>query len=99
MKIFLDDYRVGPDRWEEVRDFNEFCRIVDANKDNIEAISFDYDLGSVKGGFDAIKYCFTKGIFPKEMIVHSSHSKGKEMYQFLLNNAPDGVEVKYSPRR
>lgn len=70
MKIFLDDYRVSPDRWEEVRSYSEFCRIVDMNKGNIEAISFDYDLGSVRSGFNAVEYCIENKIFPPLMIVH-----------------------------
>ncbi len=58
MKIYLDDLRTPPDdTWNVVRNYNDFVNLFNQNYDNVEAISFDHDLGDdPKSGYDAAKY-------------------------------------------
>lgn len=83
MRIFLDDIRPCPDRFELCRSYDEFTRMVLENKDNIQEISLDYDLGSVYTGMDACKFLAANGIECPKIVIHSTHSRAYAMEYYL----------------
>ncbi len=52
MKIFLDDVRECPAGWTIARNVDTFIHYLDKYKGEVEAISFDHDMGAedYKGG-------------------------------------------------
>lgn len=86
MKLFLDDERTAPDGWETIRpgDFKDFFT---RNKNKIEAISFDHDLGynengeEYPSGYDFFcefeKAYYEHDIIPPYMYVHSANPAGR----------------------
>lgn len=96
VNIFLDDYRPPLRNFEVARDYNDFIRLVNQNKNNIGIISFDYDLDSVKTGLDAAKYIIENNIVVEKLRIHSSHSNRKKIYELLKENYPNvEIEVLY----
>lgn len=86
MKIFLDDYRSCPDRFELCRSYEEFTRMVLQNKDDIEVISLDYDLGAIRNGLDACEFLVEKNITCPKIMIHSDHPNASKMYVYLSQN-------------
>lgn len=96
MKIFLDDMRAIPDRYEGARDFNEFVSIMKNNKGNIDTISLDHDLGTIKTGYDACKWIIENEFFDglKTVIIHTANPVGgKNMEQLLDRYLPKDIEI------
>ena len=55
MKIWLDDIRQAPEGYVQCKSVNEAIAIIEDNKNNIEVIDLDHDLGDfAKDGGDAI---------------------------------------------
>lgn len=55
MKIWLDDIRPAPEDYVQCKSVNEAIVIIEENKNNIEVIDLDHDLGDfAKDGGDAI---------------------------------------------
>lgn len=55
MKIWLDDIRRAPEGYVQCKSVNEAIVIIEENKNNIEVIDLDHDLGDfAKDGGDAI---------------------------------------------
>lgn len=92
MKIYLDDKRTpdmsgyDPREWTVVRTVVQFIELI-AYGHNIEAISFDHDLGEdaqgklLETGYDAIKqwvYFFEPDPSLVEVRVHSANPVGAE---------------------
>lgn len=93
MNIFLDDVRPCPDGYLVARDYNDFVRLVSDNKDNIDTVSLDYDLDSVRTGFDAAKFLVENKIMPKKICIHSNSTSGvKLIYKYLKENTT-GIEI------
>ena len=92
MKIFLDDIRPCPDRFELCRTYDEFTRMVMANKDNLQEISLDYDLGSVRTGLDACKFLVASGVQCPKITIHSTHSRAVAM-EYYLKETMKNTEV------
>lgn len=86
MKIFLDDIRPCPDRFELCRSFDEFSRLVLQNKENIQEISLDYDLGTIRNGMDACKFLVAHQIQCPKITIHSTHSRAYAMEYYLKEN-------------
>lgn len=83
MKIFLDDIRPCPERFELCRTYDEFTRMVLENRYNIQMISLDYDLGSIRNGMDACKFLVANQITCPKIIIHSTHSRASAMEYYL----------------
>lgn len=93
MNIFLDDARPCPDGYTATRDYNDFVRLVLANKENIDTISLDYDLDSVRTGLNAAEFLVRNEICPKKIIIHSNSDYGaKRMYHYLVEHT-SGIEI------
>ncbi len=86
MKIFLDDYRACPDRFELCRSYEEFTRMVMQNMDELEVISLDYDLGAIRNGLDACEFLVQKQVECPKIIIHSDHPNASKMYVYLMEN-------------
>lgn len=57
LKIWLDDLREAPNGYKWCHSVNETIAVIEENKNNIEAIDLDHDLGDfAKDGGDAIRY-------------------------------------------
>jgi hypothetical protein len=55
LKIWLDDIRQAPEGYVQCKSVNEAIAIIEDNKNNIEVIDLDHDLGDfAKDGGDAI---------------------------------------------
>ena len=93
MKIFLDDYRACPDRFELCRSYEEFTRMVMQNKDDIEVISLDYDLGSIRNGLDACEFLVEKQIKCPKIMIHSDHPNASKMYVYLTENMKESEVI------
>lgn len=97
VNIFLDDWRPCADNFLKATCYSEFCRLVDKYLNEIDTISLDYDLDEFKTGYDAAVYIVEKGITPKKIIIHSSHSRRKKIYDYLKENLPNVELVVYYP--
>lgn len=92
MKIFLDDIRPCPDRFEVCRSYDEFTRKVLENKNDLQEISLDYDLGSIRNGMDACKFLVANQIECPKITIHSTHSRASAM-EFYLKEHMQGTEI------
>lgn len=112
MKIFLDDLRYpnmshnstkglgdslsDENSWVIVRNYKDFCKLIDNQFKNIELISFDHDLACFDDddnemtGHDCVRYIISYCIdndkeFPN-WYIHSDNSVGREnMIGSILN--------------
>lgn len=111
MKIFLDDERepgylrwylgyddVVDSEWTVVRTYKDFVDTVNANLNNIEAISFDHDIGANwnqtlqrhHNGLDAVTYieelCYYKKLTNiPHMMAHSANPVGCQQINQTIN--------------
>lgn len=112
MRIFLDDLRFpnmshnnrkglginfsDENDWVIVRDYSEFCKLINNNFSNIELISFDHDLacfdhdGNEMTGQDCVYYliqhCLENNLKFPDWYIHSDNSVGREnMIKTILN--------------
>lgn len=93
MNIFLDDIRPCPDNFVCARDFNDFVRIVSLNKEQLNIVSLDYDLDSMKTGLDAAKFLIENDIIPNKIILHSESDFGvRRIYKYLSSNCEINIE-------
>lgn len=80
MKVFLDDERIAPDGWHQVRWPDEAISLLQTGK--VEEISLD-DLGDDdKGtGYDVVLWIeeqvITAGFVPPRIVVHSANSSAR----------------------
>lgn len=98
MKVYLDDIRAIPARFEGVRSYYDCIRLLEANKGNVEVISLDHDLGELKSGYDVCKWIVENEYYEglKQVILHSANPIGvKNMIQLLDRYLPDDVEILY----
>lgn len=113
MNIFLDDERF-PDvayrltgipellelDWEIARTFDEFVNLVEANKGNIDAVSFDHDLAILsydpitqkqsfryldKTGLDCAMYLVERDIKIKRYFIHSQNKDERHKIKDALD--------------
>ncbi len=94
MKIYLDDRRPCPDRYVLATDYEEFVSLVEANKGNIDEISFDYDLGGFRDGLDCAEYLTEHDIFVPVIEVHSNHSYAWRIGEHFENAWGDRVLIR-----
>lgn len=90
MKIFLDDIRsIDPElQYATVRTYAQCVLLLGIFKDNISAISLDYDLGpDINTGYNVLVYMHENGIEPKFINIHSTHKEGViKMESYLREN-------------
>lgn len=99
MKVFLDDFRHAPAGWEVARDYNDMIRILSQNKGKVTDISLDYDLDSIRNGYNVCEWLVNNNYWPESIIIHSSHATGpKKMKELLEKNAPNTTKIELSPR-
>lgn len=93
MKIWLDDIRPAPEGHVWCKSVNEAITVIEENKNNIEVLDLDHDLGDYAyDGGDAIKlldYLAERETFyPVE--IHTANPVGREnMYRMLDRYWPD----------
>jgi hypothetical protein len=94
MNIYLDDKRMPIMSFKDftidftiVRNFDDFCKMVDENLDKIEFVSFDHDLADYKDGvertgMDCANYlmdaCYDNDTKLPDWFVHSDNTSGRE---------------------
>jgi|SRR3989338_1686264 len=105
MKIYLDDKRDIPDGWVGARSATEFIKIILSNHNDIEAISFDNDLGAGMEGWEILKWISEQ--FPElfrpeiDIEIHSANSSARENMEgkliFYREHWNELVEAKDKP--
>lgn len=86
MKIFLDDTKLCPLGWTWVKTIDDFKETVRKNRDDLEAISLDYELEVTdKGrtGLDACRYLIENNIRCPKIVIHSTHPHARKMRELL----------------
>lgn len=93
MKIYLDDIRFPkhPKGMTILRNYMDFMFTWECNKDVIDYISFDHDLGTGKTGYDALKIVeedIMTGVIQRhiKLFVHSANPVGNEKMQKVIDN-------------
>lgn len=88
LKIWLDDLREAPKGYKWCHSVNEAIALIKENKDNIELIDLDHDLGDfTKDGGDAI--CLMDYLVENELLYelkfHTANPVGLANMQRLYN--------------
>lgn len=98
MKIILDDQRYVPSNspYNLVRTYADCVDMLRLFR-HISYISLDYNLGSVKTGYDVLVYMKENDIQVKHINIHSNHVLGvPKMQAYVWENFPD-VELTFNP--
>lgn len=104
INLFLDDIRnckfndfIIARSYEECIDF--------INKNKINTLSLDHDLGTKETGYDVCKYIVCKkeedniDLWPNEIYLHTDNPVGRQnMFQLLNRYAPEKTKI-YSYRK
>jgi len=81
MKVYLDDERMAPRGWHQVRWPEEAIRLLESGR--VTVISLDHDLGDDERGtgYDVILWLeeavASKGFHPLEMRAHTANSSAR----------------------
>ena len=98
MKIILDDRRYVPDSspYNVVRTYADCVELLRLFR-KVSYISLDYNLGSVKTGYDVLVYMKENDIQVKHINIHSNHILGvPKMQAYAWEHFP-GVEITFNP--
>ena len=98
MKIILDDRRYVPDSspYNVCRTYAECVEMLRLFR-KITYISLDYNLDSVKTGYDVLVYMKENHIEVKHINIHSNHLIGvPKMRDYAWDNFPD-VSITFNP--
>lgn len=88
MKVYLDDERVAPDGWVQVRWPNEAIDLLKTGK--VKELSLDHDLGDdARGtGYDVLLWLeeqvFNRKMKPPEITIHSANSSARRKMQMAV---------------
>lgn len=94
MKIYVDDTRNAPKDFVLANNYKSAINIINENKENIEFLSLDHDLGGNKSGYDICLYLVENEIYPKEINLHSANPVGvRNMYQLLDRYMPKTIQI------
>ncbi len=88
MKIWLDDIRPAPDGYVHCRSVNEAKKLIVENKDKIELIDCDHDLGDYAcDGGDGIKLLdwLAENCLYYPIALHTMNPVGRENMQRLVD--------------
>jgi hypothetical protein len=93
MYVYMDDYRPHPPGFVLARDMEECIALLENGE--IEVLSLDYDLGwGEPTGLDLVRVMVERGLYAKEIYLHSSSLSGRNhMYQLLSQHVPDSVQL------
>lgn len=98
MKIILDDRRYVPDNspYNVCRTYAECVEMLRLFR-KISYISLDYNLDSVKTGYDVLVYMKENNIEVKHINIHSNHIVGvPRMRDYAWDHFPD-VSITFNP--
>lgn len=98
MKIILDDRRYVPGNspYNVVRNYEDCVEMIRLFR-KISYISLDYNLGTVKTGYDVLVYMKENNIEVKHINIHSNHILGvPKMQNYAWEQFP-GVEITCNP--
>ena len=98
MKNIQDDRRYVPGNspYNVVRSYEDCVEMIRLFR-KISYISLDYDLGTVKTGYDVLVYMKENNIEVKHINIHSDHILGvPKMQAYIWENFP-GVELTFNP--
>ena len=100
MKIILDDRRYVPSNspYNVVRTYNDCIEMIRMFR-TISYISLDYELGSVKTGYDVLVYMAENDIEVKHINIHSDNIIGvPKMREYAWQHFPN-VSLTFNPLR
>ena len=98
MKIVLDDNRNLPQDspYNLVRTYDECVEMIRLFR-KISFISLDYNLGTVKTGYDVLVYMKENNIEVKHINIHSNHILGvPKMREYAWENFPN-TSITFNP--
>lgn len=98
MKIVLDDRRTLPDNspYNLVRTYAECVEMIRLFR-KISFISLDYNLGTVKTGYDVLVYMAENNIEVRHINIHSNHVIGvPKMQEYAWKHFPD-TTITFNP--
>ena len=98
MKIVLDDQRNIPANspYNLVRTYDECVEMIRLFR-KISFISLDYNLGTVKTGYDVLVYMKENNIEVKHINIHSNHILGvPKMREYAWENFPN-TSITFNP--
>lgn len=98
MKIVLDDRRMIPRNspYNLVRTYEECVDMIRLFR-KISFISLDYNLGTVKTGYDVLVYMAENEIEVKHINIHSNHIVGvPKMREYAWKHFPN-TEITFNP--
>jgi hypothetical protein len=90
MKVFLDDERVPPEGWIQVRRPEEAVELLKTG--SVTEISLDHDLGDDAGrtGYDVILWIeeavASQGFAPPKIVVHSANPSARQKMEAGMRN-------------
>ena len=89
VNIYIDDIRKAPKGFLLAKNYNDAIDLIEKNKDNLNIVSFDHDLGCFVGGkeytgYDIALYMCENSISPKTIRLNTANIVGrKNMYQLF----------------
>ena len=98
MKIVLDDRRTVPQNspYNVARTYAECVEMLRLFR-KISFISLDYNLGTVKTGYDVLVYMVENNIEVKHINIHSNHVVGvPRMSEYAWEHFPD-IPITFNP--
>lgn len=98
MKIVLDDHRNIPSNspYNLVRTYDECVEMIRLFR-KISFISLDYNLGTVKTGYDVLVYMKENNIEVQHINIHSNHILGvPKMQEYVWEHFPN-VSLTFNP--
>lgn len=92
MKLWLDDVRPAPEGWVWCKTAREAKRVIaDDDRNELEEISFDHDLGSSRTGYDVatfIEALAASGMMRRlKWTVHSANPVGRRQIEAAMKSA------------
>lgn len=91
MNVFLDDHRPCPKGFVLAKTLEECIALLEEYE--VDVLSLDYDLGwGEPNGLDVARCMVERGLYAKEIYLHSSSMSGRyQMYQLLSRHVPEGT--------
>lgn len=90
MKVFLDDERLAPEGWQQVRWREEAIALLEAGI--VDELSLDHDLGDDEHGtgYDVLLWLeeavITRGLAPPRIWVHSANVSARQKMQAAISS-------------
>ena len=92
MLLFLDDLRNPPDGFTVCRTYEDCIKMLQKNQ--VEVISLDHDLGTEKTGYSICLWMVENNYIVPKIYIHSANPVGmKNMVQILDRYMPIETEI------